>query len=167
MRSVMERAEIERHLERYRAELTDAERDAQAATRLRNSLRQVVAGFEGLLEAKLSPNERQLQVGDQGHGTDSATVEVQAVQEKGERTPAGSEAVRLVLADANGEPRSLQEVIAEIEARNWMSKKAKHPHAGIRAALHRLLAEGEIERVARGTYRLPHPDENRPEWEYP
>lgn len=152
----MERIELEQTLERFRAELAEADLAAQTAVQRRESLRQVVLGFEGLLAAKIDPGPRQLSVSDEGTVDDSAVVTIQHAQHAlsdSDEKPAGAEAIRRVLREA-GKTMSLKDILRELKRRGWMSTEAKHPEASVRSSLQRLVADDEVVRVARGTYTL-------------
>lgn len=153
----MERVELEHTLERFRAELAEAEIAAQTAVQRRDSLRQVVVGFEGLLAARIDPGRRQLTVSDEGTGVDAGSVTARLTAPESDAKPAGAEAVRRVLRDAD-KTLSLKDILRELNTRGWMSTEAKHPEASVRSSLQRLVADGAVIRVARGTYRLKTPE---------
>ena len=71
--------------------------------------------------------------------------------------PIGVAAIRRLLGEAPDRVWSAGLLHEELEKRGWVSPVARHRLQGTEAALSRLVRSGELERVARGRYRLISP----------
>jgi hypothetical protein len=69
-------------------------------------------------------------------------------------SPEGMAAVLQVMVEEPTRLWRAKEVHAVLRQRSWVSPRAKHPERGTDAAISRLLARGDIQRVERGRYRV-------------
>jgi putative AbiEi antitoxin of type IV toxin-antitoxin system len=69
--------------------------------------------------------------------------------------PRGEVAVLAVMRERSSELWTTGEIHAALEERAWITPDAKHPRAGVEAALSRLVKKGALVRLDRGLYGLP------------
>jgi hypothetical protein len=144
-------------LQQLRAEHAAAEADLAVLQRRVNSLRQAVAGIEGLLDtnaaagslsatgtthstgqATLGPVEAQAKtLQDAAKADDALVVTAQPLQVSQPDRPRGAEAVRRVLAGSEGRAWTAQEMMAELERRGWLPAESNRPLDAVRVAMTR------------------------------
>jgi hypothetical protein len=157
---MLEQDALAQMLQQLRAEQTAAEADLVVLQRRVNSLRQAVAGIEGLLDTKPT-TEGSLTAADTAYssaraltqatgqavdtGTTQPVTETPQFQDAKANPlqvfppdrPRGAEAVRRVFAESEGTPWTVQEMTIELERRGW-TPDSKNPVDAVRTAMTRV-----------------------------
>jgi hypothetical protein len=139
---MLESDTLARMLEQLRAEQTDAEAQLAKLQRRVNSLRQAVAGLEGLLEGLLDGSAVIVaDVAEEAAAIEAATVQLEASGQPGDAPvsdrPRGAEAIRRVFAESEGAGWTIREMTAELERRGW-TPESKKPIDAVRTAMMRI-----------------------------
>jgi hypothetical protein len=145
---MLDRDALAQMLQQLRAEQAAAEADLAVLQRRVNSLRQAVAGMEGLLDAKpvaegsLAGVSQQAAVrGAEPQATatihDAQVITAHPLQVSPADRPRGAEAVRRVFADSGKTTWTIQEMMAELERRGWLPPESSRPLDAVRVAMTR------------------------------
>jgi hypothetical protein len=172
---MLEQEALARMLEQLRTEQAAAEADLIVLQRRVNSLRQAVAGIDGLLESDSAAAGPVTPVGIPSQatvGTPEIGIEDKTLQDAGKAQdalavtsplptadrPRGAEAVRRVFAESEGTGWTVQEMTAELERRRW-TPDSKNPVDAVRTAMTRVWRapnSGVIREGSKFLYRPSH-----------
>lgn len=127
--------------------LTKLKADSARERRIEREARDRAEGYEAgiaYLEAILPPTP-----------SENGTLPGMGRESSGDE-PRGEAAILAVVREEPARDWATAEIHRILEDRKWITPGAKHPRAGVEAALSRLVKKGSLLRIDKGVYHVPY-----------